>query len=298
MGTTARFPRHDAPIPLSNPKSGHALRPFGGLGGDFLHENSMRYRLLAHECHGASPRRTDAESSEDSKQRVTSGNAAQLREVRRENTDVTVCTAAVAVAVAVADIILNDRKPATTLQSMVSPPPRAWVRRVLPEMDWKRRTRTHGSFGYGAAMRVSPVALLFREHPLEEALAMRDRVTEITHDHPEGIKGARAVTEAIWLALRGGASDKEPSFGCGRSTSPRSKPLSDLMLLRRQPLPDRVTEPSRSGSRGRTESARIATRADTLFAWVRAPSPRSAASWSPETPTCPHCSASSHSERG
>ena len=31
----------------------------------------------------------------------------------------------------------------------------------------------------------------------------RLQVTEVTHDHPEGIKGARAVTEAIWLALRG-----------------------------------------------------------------------------------------------
>ena len=52
-------------------------------------------------------------------------------------------------------------------------------------------------------MRVSPVALLHRRRPLEEALAASDRVTAITHDHPEGIKGARAVTEAIWLAVRG-----------------------------------------------------------------------------------------------
>ena len=38
---------------------------------------------------------------------------------------------------------------------------------------------------------------------IDEALAESDRVTEITHDHPEGIQGARAVTEAIWRALRG-----------------------------------------------------------------------------------------------
>ena len=56
-------------------------------------------------------------------------------------------------------------------------------------------------------MRVAPVALLYRQRPLEEALAASDRVTEITHDHPEGIKGARAVTEAIWLALRGERPD-------------------------------------------------------------------------------------------
>ena len=52
-------------------------------------------------------------------------------------------------------------------------------------------------------MRVSPVALLCRGRSLDDALALSDRVTEITHDHPEGIKGARAVTEAVWLALRG-----------------------------------------------------------------------------------------------
>ena len=72
---------------------------------------------------------------------------------------------------------------------------RQWIESALPT--------PYGSFGNGAAMRVSPVALLYRGRSLGEALAASDRVTEITHDHPEGIKGARAVTEAIWLALRG-----------------------------------------------------------------------------------------------
>ena len=51
VGTAARFHRHDAPIRLSHPKDGHARRPFRGLGGDFLHESSMRYRLLARISH-------------------------------------------------------------------------------------------------------------------------------------------------------------------------------------------------------------------------------------------------------
>ena len=116
-------------------------------------------------------------------------------------TDDTVCTAAVA------DIILNDRKPASTLQVWCRRHPgrgyggyfREWIGSAVPA--------PYGSFGNGAAMRVSPVALLYRERPLEDALATSDRVTEITHDHPEGIKGARAVTEAIWLALHGEAPD-------------------------------------------------------------------------------------------
>lgn len=112
-------------------------------------------------------------------------------------TDDTVCTAAAA------DILLNGRPPAETMQ--------AWCRRY-PHCTWGGRFAgwirqdppvPYGSFGNGAAMRVSPAAFLNRHRPLGEALAAADRVTEITHDHPEGMKGARATTHAIWLAFQG-----------------------------------------------------------------------------------------------
>ena len=63
----------------------------------------------------------------------------------------------------------------------------------------------YGSFGNGAAMRVSPAAYLHRHGPVEDALEAADRVTAISHDHPEGMKGARATTHAIWLAYQGTA---------------------------------------------------------------------------------------------
>ena len=111
-------------------------------------------------------------------------------------TDDTVCTAAVA------DIIVNDHRPDSTLQAWCRRHPdrgygghfRKWIASTAPT--------PYGSFGNGAAMRVGPAAFLYRGRSLEEALATSDRVTEITHDHPEGIKGARA-TEAIWLASQG-----------------------------------------------------------------------------------------------
>lgn len=59
----------------------------------------------------------------------------------------------------------------------------------------------YGSWGNGSAMRVSACA--WAAHSLEEALYMAHMVTEVTHNHPEGIKGALAVTAAIWLALKG-----------------------------------------------------------------------------------------------
>jgi len=59
--------------------------------------------------------------------------------------------------------------------------------------------RPYGSWGNGSAMRVSACA--WAAETLEEALAMARSVTEVTHDHPEGLKGAEAVTACIWLAL-------------------------------------------------------------------------------------------------
>ena len=61
--------------------------------------------------------------------------------------------------------------------------------------------RPYGSWGNGSAMRVSACA--WAASSLEDALDMARRVTEVTHDHPEGIRGAEAVTAAIWLARQG-----------------------------------------------------------------------------------------------
>ena len=113
-------------------------------------------------------------------------------------TDDTVCT------VAVADIILNHKDPVETLVY--------WCRKY-PAMGYGDRfvkwfdlpwQEPYNSFGNGAAMRVSPAALLAKT--LDEALTNADRVTEITHNHPEGIKGARATVHAIYLARLGVAA--------------------------------------------------------------------------------------------
>ncbi len=59
----------------------------------------------------------------------------------------------------------------------------------------------YNSFGNGAAMRVSPCG--FAASSLEEAVTLARRVTEVTHDHPEGIKAAEAVASAIYMARTG-----------------------------------------------------------------------------------------------
>jgi ADP-ribosylglycohydrolase len=59
----------------------------------------------------------------------------------------------------------------------------------------------YGSFGNGAAMRVSPAGWAFPT--LQETLTRARAYTELTHNHPEGIKGAETVAGLIWLARHG-----------------------------------------------------------------------------------------------
>jgi len=62
-------------------------------------------------------------------------------------------------------------------------------------------TEPYGSYGNGSAMRVSPVA--WYADTLEETEHLAALTAEVTHNHPEGIKGAQAVAAAIFLALLG-----------------------------------------------------------------------------------------------
>ncbi|HNI07689.1 MAG TPA: ADP-ribosylglycohydrolase family protein [Thiobacillaceae bacterium] len=108
--------------------------------------------------------------------------------------------------VAVADALLHDRDPAEAL--------RDWARKVKPGrhvagygkrfINWAAAPTVqppYGSFGNGGAMRVSPAAFLATS--LEDCLDKARRVTEVTHNHPEGMKGALATAHAIWLARQG-----------------------------------------------------------------------------------------------
>lgn len=64
----------------------------------------------------------------------------------------------------------------------------------------------YDSFGNGAAMRISPVGWAYGT--LEETLVQAERYTAVTHNHPEGIKGAQAIAGAIWMARhRSGKSE-------------------------------------------------------------------------------------------
>ena len=61
------------------------------------------------------------------------------------------------------------------------------------------------SFGNGSAMRVS--ACGYYANTLEECLQLARASAEATHNHPEGMKGAQAIAEAIYLARSGAGKD-------------------------------------------------------------------------------------------
>ena len=64
-----------------------------------------------------------------------------------------------------------------------------WIRSEDPQ--------PYNSFGNGAAMRVSPVAWAFDD--LEDVKREAEKTASVSHNHPEGIKGAVAVAHAVWL---------------------------------------------------------------------------------------------------
>ena len=71
---------------------------------------------------------------------------------------------------------------------------------------WSDTPRPYGSWGNGAGMRVSPVGLY--ADTLDEALCLAKVSAEVTHNHPEGIKGAQAIAACMFLC-RIGTSKKD-----------------------------------------------------------------------------------------
>ena len=63
----------------------------------------------------------------------------------------------------------------------------------------------YGSFGNGSAMRVSSAGWLYDD--IETTRRMAALTAEVTHNHPEGIKGAEATASAIFLARNGRSKD-------------------------------------------------------------------------------------------
>lgn len=70
------------------------------------------------------------------------------------------------------------------------------------------------SYGNGSAMRISPAGWAFDD--LEQVLQKAKEYSAVTHDHPEGVKGAQATAAAVYLARTGATKREIAAFVAGR----------------------------------------------------------------------------------
>ena len=83
----------------------------------------------------------------------------------------------------------------------------------------------YGSCGNGAAMRVSPCGLM--AVALEEALILAEATANVSHNHPEGVKGAQATAAAVYLAKEGGTKEEIAAY-IRENFYPLDKTLDEL----------------------------------------------------------------------
>lgn len=100
--------------------------------------------------------------------------------------------------VAVAEVLLTGGDYAKTFQRYYRAYPDAGYGQQFKHWCAIRGTEPYNSWGNGSAMRVGPVGLAF--DTMAEVLAEAERSASATHNHPEGVRGAKAVAAAVFLA--------------------------------------------------------------------------------------------------
>jgi ADP-ribosylglycohydrolase len=103
--------------------------------------------------------------------------------------------------IAVADAILSETPYVDSIKRIGQRYPYAGYGGNFSHWLHMKDYRPYNSWGNGSAMRVSPVGFAFSTE--DEVLKQARMTAEITHNHPEGIKGAQATALAIFLARTG-----------------------------------------------------------------------------------------------
>jgi ADP-ribosylglycohydrolase len=140
----------------------------------------------------------------------------ELFSARSTFTDDTVLT------VALAEAILHEKDYGRTMKEYYRRYPHAGYGGFFHHWARSEDSRPYNSWGNGAAMRISPAG--FAYDTLEEVLERAEYFTAITHNHPEGIRGAQATAAAVFLARKGSSKEEikaaiESRFGYDLSLS-------------------------------------------------------------------------------
>ncbi len=128
--------------------------------------------------------------------------------------------------IAVADHLLHGGDLVDQLKNYAHTYPNAGYGGTFLQWAFSEDRAAYNSWGNGSAMRVSPIGFAFNE--LDEVLDRARDSAAVTHDHPEGIKGAQATAAAIHLARTG--RDKETIRNYVETTFDYdlSRPLDDI----------------------------------------------------------------------
>mgnify|MGYP001037330501 CR=1 FL=1 len=108
--------------------------------------------------------------------------------------------------IAVASAILEQNSYQETIKSYALKYPEAGYGGRFKKWMQEVEGGPYNSWGNGSAMRVSPIAYAFKD--LETVLSEAEKSAVVTHNHPEGVKGAQALAHAIFIALNGGSKDE------------------------------------------------------------------------------------------
>jgi ADP-ribosylglycohydrolase len=107
--------------------------------------------------------------------------------------------------VGIADAILSGRSYLQSLWEIGRRYPRAGYGGLFIGWLQSEDPQPYNSWGNGSAMRVSPVGFAFTSE--EDVLRHAKMTAEVSHNHPEGIKGAQATALAVFLARTGAGKD-------------------------------------------------------------------------------------------
>lgn len=103
--------------------------------------------------------------------------------------------------IAVADCILHHKDFSKTIWDYAKKYPHRGYGGGFMHWIAKGDLKPYNSFGNGSAMRVSPVGFAYND--IDTVLHVAKQSAEVTHNHPEGIKGAQAIASAIFYARMG-----------------------------------------------------------------------------------------------
>ena len=108
--------------------------------------------------------------------------------------------------VATADVLMNGLDYAKSYQKYARKYPHRGYGGNFLIWTYEDDPQPYNSYGNGSAMRVSPIAYAF--DTMEEVRAEARRSAMVTHNHPEGIKGAESTASCVFAALQGWNKDR------------------------------------------------------------------------------------------